>query len=410
VTTEVHRTRTLLVTGRGGSGRTTVAAATALRAAASGFRTLLVAAADPHRTLDDVLGVRLGPAPTATPGGGPYALRLDAQAAYEDEAARLLAQAKPAFDLLGVDPLEREELAALPGAAHLALLRALRHHTASGEWELVVVDAPVVPELVAALALPEELARYLDRLLPEERQAARALRPLLAALAGVPMPADWLFDARRRAAAELAETGDAVHGAHVSVRLVTEPGPLAAAELRRARAALALFGHRVDAVVANRLLPESADPFLAPLRAAQQQELAALRAEWDVPVHAVPHLGGDPHDRAALADLAAAAYDQPVPEPGGPELPDAWAVEDRLAQDGVLVWRLPLPGAERADLDLVRRGDEMLVGVGAYRRTLTLPSALRRCAVSGAALRDGVLAVRFTPDPDLWPRGAGAEA
>jgi arsenite-transporting ATPase len=162
--------------------------------------------------------------------------------------------------------------------------------------------------------------------------------------------------------------------------------------------------------VANRLLPESADPFLAPLRAAQQQELAALRAEWDVPVHAVPHLGGDPHDRAALADLAAAAYDQPVPEPGGPELPDAWAVEDRLAQDGVLVWRLPLPGAERADLDLVRRGDEMLVGVGAYRRTLTLPSALRRCAVSGAALRDGVLAVRFTPDPDLWPRGAGAEA
>lgn len=82
----------------------------------------------------------------------------------------------------------------------------------------------------------------------------------------------------------------------------------------------------------------------------------------------------------------------------------AWAVEDRLAEDGVLVWAVPLPGARKCDLDLIRRGDELLLTAGPYRRIVSLPSALRRCTVSGAALTDGELRVRFTPDPQLWPR------
>jgi arsenite-transporting ATPase len=402
---------TLLVSGRGGSGRTTVAAATALHAAESGRRVLLIGAADPHRTLDEVLGVRLGPVPGAV-AGGLHALRLDSRAAFEDETARLLTQAKPAFDLLGVDPLEPEELTALPGAGHLALLRTLREHAASGEWEFVVVDAPVVTELIAALALPEELERYLARLLPRERQAARALRPVLAALAGVPMPADWLFEARERATEELARAGEAAVGEHVAVRLVTEPGPLATRELRRARAALALFGHRVDAVIANRVLPTSEDPFLTALRAGQLESLEVLRTEWDVPVHAVPHLGRDPGGREALAELAsecpqALAESTPAPAEEGAA---AWTVEDRLGTDGVLVWRLPLPGADRADLDLIRRVDELIVSYGEYRRTLTLPSALRRCNVVGAALKEGTLAVRFKPDPALWPQRQGTSS
>ncbi|MEU2208153.1 ArsA family ATPase, partial [Streptomyces hygroscopicus] len=84
--------------------------------------------------------------------------------------------------------------------------------------------------------------------------------------------------------------------------------------------------------------------------------------------------------------------------------PDPWTVEDRLADDGVLLWRLPLPGADRDGLGLVRRGDELIVTVGPFHRVLPLPSALRRCTVSGAGLREGWLQVRFTPDPDLWPK------
>ncbi|MEZ0093714.1 ArsA family ATPase [Streptacidiphilus sp. EB129] len=415
--------RVVLVSGNGGSGRSTLAAATAALAAAQGRRTLLLAADDPHRTVDRLVGAALETAP-AELAPGLWAARLDPQSAFRDAATRLLGRAKPLFDLLGVDPLERDELSALPGAGHLALLDALRTHgaagthSAAGGWDTVVVDAPPVAELLAALALPEQLDRYLGRLVPEQRQAARALRPVLAAVAGVPMPADWIFEARSWAAAELAQVRAVTDAPGTTVRLVVDApaGPHAVAALRSARAGLALHGQRVESLLVNRLLPgvvpsvpQSTDAIAGPLRQAQQDQLAVLRAEWDVPVRAVPHLGHEPQGWPDLDALGLAGKAEPGESEPGEYQPSAsapWAVQDLLdTPDRVLVWRIPLPGAERPDLDLVRRGDDLVLGVGAYRRTLTLPSALRRCTVSGAALRDGVLAVRFTPDPQLWPRG-----
>ena len=179
----------------------------------------------------------------------------------------------------------------------------------------------------------------------------------------------------------------------------------ATAALRQARAGLALHGQRVESLLVNRLVPagsgpDGGEPFLAGLHREQQRQLDALRAEWDVPVHGVPHLGPEPEGADRLAALGL-----PPVGPSG-SLPAPWPVEDlREGDEGALVWRIPLPGADRADLDLVRRGDDLVLGVGPYRRTVALPSALRRCTVAGAALREGVLAVRFTPDPALWPGG-----
>lgn len=396
--------RTVLVSGGGGSGRSVLAAATARLAAIESGRTLLLAADDPHRSVDRLCDARLSPEPTRL-DGDLFAARLDPQAAFRDAADRLLSRAKPLFDLLGVDPLDRDELSALPGAAHLALLDALRTHAARGDWDVLVVDAPVVADLLAALALPEQLDRYLARLIPEQRQAARALRPVLAAVAGVPMPSDWVYEARAWAAAELDEVRAVTDAPGTTVRLVLDApaGPHAGAALRQARAGLALHGQRVESLLVNRLVPDGSEPFLAGLHREQQRQLAALRAEWDVPVHGVGHLGREPQafsDLAELADPDALRTWAPVSTVG------PWPVEDlREGEEGALVWRIPLPGADRADLDLVRRGDDLVLGVGPYRRTVPLPSALRRCAVAGAALREGVLAVRFTPDPALWPGG-----
>ena len=404
--------RVVLISGGGGSGRSTVAAATARLAAESGQRTLLLAADDPHRTLDRLLGTRLATEPGRLLPDL-YAARLDPQTAFRDAAERLLTRARTLFDLLGVEALDRDEITALPGAEHLALLDALRTHGTGPDWDTVVVDAPPVPGLLAALALPEQLDRYLARLLPEQRQAARALRPVLAAFAGVPMPADWLFEARAWAAAELAAIRVVTDAPGTTVRLVVDAaaGPQAAAALRTARAGLALHGRRVESLIVNRLLPDGADPFLAALHKEQQRQLAALRLEWDVPVTELPHLGREPEGLADGARPTGCESQLPAPEPVGAAAKGAastaadWPVQDLLGTpEGVLVWRIPLPGADRSDLDLVRRGDELALGVGPYRRTVALPSALRRCTVAGAALRDGVLAVRFAPDPQLWPR------
>ncbi|MFJ3787232.1 ArsA family ATPase [Kitasatospora sp. NPDC090091] len=387
-------TRTILVSGD--AAAPTVAAATALHAARQGHRTLLLAADDPHRTLDTALGVRLEAEPTAW-APGLHALRIDEQAAFRHTLGEIGGRLKPALDLLGADPLDPEELTALPGTARLALLRALP----AAEADVLVVLAPPPAELIATLALPEQLERYLARLVPEQRQAARALRPLLAGLAGVPMPADWLYEIRTRAADALGAARAAITDPGTSVRLVAGADGHPFEELGRIRAGLALHGHRPDAVVLDGVLPDAAadspDPWLAGLARRRREELAELAAASDVPVLAT---GPAEATLEAVADRLYGTGPGPAPLAPGP-----WTVEDRLAEEGLLVWHLALPGAERADLDLVRRGDELVVGLGAHRRILPLPSALRRCTVAGAGLQDGALAVRFAPDPALWPRG-----
>ncbi|GGQ45349.1 ArsA family ATPase [Streptomyces mutabilis] len=388
--------RTILITGPGGSGRTTVAAATALAAARQGTRTLLLGA-DRDDTLGAALGMRTGPEPV-TVEPGLTARRPDPAQGFRDGLAALQDRAAAALDLLGASRLDPEELTPLPGADELALLRALRDAALAEAHDLLVVDLPPAPRALALLALPEELRRYLRRLLPPERQTARALRPVLGRLAGVPMPAEALYEAAARWDLELAATEAVVADRNTVVRLVAEPGPAGADAVRSAGLGLALRGLRTDLLVANRVLPEEvpADSWLGGPLAQQRKALEEWQGTYDV--RTVAHLGRDPRGTDDLAVL-----DAPFVNPDA--TPAEWPVADRLAEDGVLVWHIPLPGAVREELDLVRRGDELVVTAGPFRRIVPLPSALRRCTVDGAALREGTLAVRFTPDPRLWPRG-----
>ena len=407
--------RTVLVTGAGGAGVSTVAAATALAGTRLGHRTLLVTRGDD------------GPAAPLPPGGDPGDPRQVADVpglwtAVADPARDLARWADAArrhghalWELLGTDGLGPEEATELPGVAEASLLTALRAaHDHRPPWDLVVVDLPPLARAVRLLALPEQLRRHLRRLLPPERQAARALHPLLAQLAGVPMPAAGLYRQADRLDAALAAVQRVTSSGGTTVRLVLEPGPRGAHVLRTARAWCALLGTPLDAVVANRLWPvAAAGGWPADLAERQRGALAELRAalcadggpEPAVPLRTLPHLGLAVEGRQALGTLA---RDLAAGLTGWTEAgrADPWTVEDRLAAEGRLLWRLPLPGAVREELDLLRRGGELVVDVGTFRRILPLPAALRRCTVEGARLADGRLTVRFRPDPALWPRQA----
>jgi arsenite-transporting ATPase len=210
------------------------------------------------------------------------------------------------------------------------------------------------------------------------------------------MPAEWLYETAARWDVELAAVEAVLADRETTVRLVAEPGPAGSDALRTAGLGLALRGLRTDAVIANRVLPEaSPDTWLAGPVALQRKTLEVWRQVHDV--RTVAHLGRDPRGADDLAALGA-------PGAGGAVPAVDWPVTDRLAEDGVLVWQIPLPGAVREELDLVRRGDELVVTAGVFRRIVPLPSALRRCTVDGAALREGELRVRFAPDPRQWPR------
>ncbi|WP_431782193.1 ArsA family ATPase [Streptomyces chumphonensis] len=388
--------RTVLVTGTGGAGRSTVAAATALAAAREGRRAVLVGPEPLPEALHAVDGLRH--------------VRLDAARTFRSAALDLQTRGRAALDFLGATALEEDELTEPPGAAAFTLLHTLRAlHDAvgagsteatGGDGDVLVADLPPVGEALAQLALPEQLARYLHRLLPPQRQAARALRPMLAQLAGVPAPADRLYETAARWQDALAGTREMLVAPGTSVQLVVGAEAGTPAAVAEARAGLALHGVPLDAVTVNRMLPAaSPDPFLAALGDGQREVLGELRtALGPVPLRELPWRPRAPRTPEELAALGVPA---PAPAPGPRPVP---RVEDRRDAEGELVWRLPLPGAVRERLDLVRRGDEVIVTVGPYRRALPLDGALARCAVAGARLADGELAVRFRPDPALWPR------
>jgi arsenite-transporting ATPase len=306
------------------------------------------------------------------------------------------------LDAVGVDPLEAEELTVIPGAEEVLALLEVRRQVASDRYDVVVVDCAPTAETLRLLALPEAFGWYVERVFPIERRVVRSLRPVLNRVARVPMPQDRVFDAVERLARELGEVRQVLSdSATASVRLVLTPEAVVLAEARRTLTSLSLYGYRVDGVVANRVFPsEGADEWRAGWVAAQATHLADIEASFaGLPVWRAPYRSSEPVGITALGEVAdelyAAAAD-PLAPPTGPEVVDL----ERTGDEFVLSLALPL--ADKREVDLVRKGDELVVTYGSHRRVLALPSALRRCEVVGAALRDGRLRVRFEPDPALW--------
>lgn len=390
--------RVLLFTGKGGVGKTTAAAATAVRSARAGVRSLVVST-DAAHSLADALDVSLA-------GGEPveveaclHAMQVDSQARLETVWRQVQGYLLSVLDRAGVDPIEAEELTVLPGAEEVLALLAVREQVESGRYDLVVVDCAPTAETLRLLALPDALDWYMRRIWPAERRVVRSLRPVLGKVAGVPMPTDAVFDAVERLHAELAGVR-AVLGdpGRTAVRLVLTPEAVVVAEARRTLTSLSLYGYRVDAVIANRLFP-SGDPWRDAWVAAQARQLADVEESFaPLPVLRVPYLASEPVGAAALADLAGQLYAEldPAELPPGPS-----PVQVRRTETGFAM-ALALPFAHRSETSLVRKGDELVVTVGGWRRLVALPSALRRCDVTGARLEDGLLEITFVPDPAVW--------
>ena len=391
--------RVLLFTGKGGVGKTTTAAATAALAAAQGRKTLVLST-DPAHSLADALGVPLGAQPTEV-DSGLYAMQVDAQGAFERTWRDIQTYLVGVLERAGVDAIQAEELTVLPGAEEVLALLEVRDQVAHGPWDVVVVDCAPTGETLRLLALPEALSWYVERVFPAQRRALRAVRPLLGRVSGPAVPGDGVFDAVERLHRQLLEVRSVLTAPTTSVRLVFTPEAVVVAEARRTLTSLALYGYRVDALVANRVFPASDEPFLAGWAAAQAEHLDAVRRDAGaLPVLVSPYRAAEPVGLSALTLLGSELYGEVDP---GASAPAEELVGVQRTADGFEL-SLALPLARREDLQLSRAGDELVVTVAGHRRVLALPSALRRCLVAGAVLADGRLRVRFEPDPALWMR------
>ena len=392
--------RIILFTGKGGVGKSTVAAGTAALAAADGHKTLVLST-DAAHSLADAYGCpagAIGAEPTEV-AERLYVQQVDAQLRFEQSWADIQRYLLSVLDVAGLDPVAAEELTVIPGAEEVLALLELRLQALSGGWDVIVVDCAPTAETLRLLALPEALGWYMHRVLPVERRVVKALRPVLSRAAGVPMPGDTVFDALERLHAELEQVRELLSGPEASVRIVLTPENVVLAEARRSYTTLSLYGYRVDGVVANRVFPaDGADDWRAGWVVAQDEVLERVAESFaGLPVWRSAYRPGEPVGVEALTTLAREAYD------GADPLATSRAKGPfRITRSGGgrgSVLRLALPLVSRAEVHLARNGDDLVVTVGSYRRLLTLPSGLARYRIAGARVEQGELQVRFVEDP-----------
>lgn len=384
--------RILLFTGKGGVGKTTTAAATALACADRGARTLVVST-DPAHSLADAYGVELGDQPGPI-DGQLWGQQLDATDRMEDSWGEIQDWLQEVFAWAGIAAVEAEELAVLPGLEEIFALADIKSHAASGDWDVLVVDCAPTAETIRLLSLPDALGWAMQKLFPLGRRVNKMVSPMLGKLTNLPMAGDEVFGATSRFYDRLDGVKELLTDAETtSVRLVVNPERMVIAEARRTFTYLSLFGYRVDCVVANRLLPEGiTDPWFDKWRALHAEHLDAIEEGFaPLPVLKAQLADDELVGVDALRRFAAVLYGDTDPAerrhdgeplrvikgPDGPEL------------------ELELPFASHDDLDLGRSGDELLVRVGPYRRAVVLPDSLKKRTVSGATLRKGVLRVSF---------------
>ena len=399
--------RILLFTGKGGVGKTTVAAATAVRAAAAGHRTLIMST-DPAHSLADSFDMPLGPK-TRRLADNLWAEQIDAQERLEANWRDIQEFVIAFLNWAGVDAIEAEELSVIPGLDEIFSLTDVKRHVDSEQYDLLVVDCAPTAETLRLLSLPEAMNWYIERIFPVERRVVKAVRPLLTRITSMPIADDRIFAAIERLHRNLDGVRQLLTNEHLSsVRLVVNPEKMVIAEARRTYTYLSLFGYRVDAVIVNRIIPDEVeDPYFGKWKDIQAEHLAVVHESF----HPIPILTARLFDREMvgmplLAGLASEVYgDRDVTEILHREEP--LRVRKRA---GAYVLSIRLPFVERVDLNVFRKADELFVRIGSYKRNVILPQVLQRLEIQEAQFVEDRLEVRFAKPATTDPAsGTGQE-
>jgi arsenite-transporting ATPase len=396
--------RVLLFTGKGGVGKTTVAAATAVRAAQAGHRTLVMST-DPAHSLADSFDLPVGEQPTRI-AEGLWAEQIDAQSRLERNWRDIQEYMIQLMNWAGVETIQAEELSVIPGLDEIFSLIDVKTHVEEGRYDLLVVDCAPTAETLRLLSLPEVMSWYIERIFPIQRRVVQGVRPVVSRMTSLPIAGDRFFAAVERLHRNL----DAVRRILTddrtsSVRLVVNLEKMVIAEARRTYTYLSLFGYRVDAVVVNRIIPEDVtDPYFATWKDIQAEHLRTVHESFEP----VPIL------RARLFDREMVGLE--LLEAMGREVYDERPVTDVFFRDepirvrrraGSYVLSLRLPFVSRGDMDVYRRGDELFVRVGSYKRNLILPATLRRLDIRGANFVGDHLEIAFAREPEPGSARAG---
>jgi arsenite-transporting ATPase len=387
------RPRTILYTGKGGVGKTSVAACTARCCASAGLKTLVIST-DPAHSLSESLEVELGGEPRAA-GERLWGQEVKAQEEMERHWSGVQEWLGELFVERGVDRISAEELTVPPGMDELFSLLRLQEQHQSGEWEAIIVDCAPTGETLRLLSFPDVARWWIEKVLPKERQILAAARPIARTMLDIPMPSQAVFaDIQRLSENLIAMNGILRDRGHSTIRLVMTPDKMVIGEAMRTFTYLNLYGYLTDAVVVNRVFPDEVGEYFAQWRRVQEEHLELVRSAFaPVPVLCAPYfdqevLGGEMLDRLARELFDSAGHDPAA------VLYDALTQELVMSEDEARL-RLALPFARKQEITLKKIGLELIVGVDGQKRTIMLPPALAAFQPAAATFENDSLEVKF---------------
>lgn len=381
--------RVILYVGKGGVGKTTVSAATAVRASQLGYRTLVVSTDTAH-SLADALDVQLSSqAQKIAPNL--WAQEINVLDEVRSNWGKLETYFATILKKKGADDVVAEELALLPGMDEIISLLQILRHTQSGNYDTVIIDAAPTGETVRLLSMPEMFSWYSDRVVNWHNSTMKLAGALIKPL----MPKSNIFEAIPELTAQVVEMKKMLtNPAKSSYRVVVNPEKMVIKEGQRAATYLSLFNYPVDSIIANRILPENSDDPFFSIICQRQQEYRDLiyRSFAPLPILEVPMKKQEVVGIEALGELGNEIYTHHDPT----ELFYKGRPQEIVKIDGDYVLQLALPNLEVDKVNMVKKGDELIVEIGNFKRDMQLPRALASRTATSAKFKNGILQVHFS--------------
>lgn len=384
--------RTILFTGKGGVGKTTLSAATALLCARRGHKTLVIST-DAAHSLSDSFEIPLSNSPKKI-APNLYGREINALEEIEKKWGEIKSYLTAFFASQGIDTIEAEELSVFPGMEELFSLMEIRNYGLSGEFDVIVVDCAPTGDTLRLLSAPEITNWYLKHIFPIQRTAARAIRPVANRILPFPFPEDSVFEAMKKLTTQLAEMKEILEDTEkTSIRLVVNPEKMVIKEAQRAHTFFNLFGYGVDLIIVNRVIPPSVnDPYFKDWKIIQGNYLIQIEESFaPIPITSLDLFQQEIVGIPLLMKVGDSVYGQADPA----RLYFAQKPVRVGKENGFYILTMNIPFIEKKDLDLFLKGEELFVKAGNIKRNILLPRILLNRALKGAKYENGKLKISF---------------
>ncbi len=385
--------RIMLYTGKGGVGKTSISAATGIQSAKRGLKTLMMST-DPAHSLGDSLGIKLSSEPTEIMENL-WAQEINTTYEMEKGWGKIQKYITLLFTSKTVDDITVEELTMFPGMEDLMSLLKVLEYYKENKYDVIIIDCAPTGETLAMLSFPDMLGWWMEKLFPIKRKVLKVVRPMAQPLLGIPLPTDDIMGELGNVLEQLDEMRQILSNRDItSVRIVVNPEKMVIKEAQRSFTYLNLYDYNVDAVMVNRVIPDNvSDPYFQVWKDIQRKYKTMIEDSFaPLPIYYAPLFEQEMVGLEMLKRMGDTLFqgdNNPV------SVKFSLRTQHIEKQDNEYIFALHVPFADKKDLSLNHKGDELIVRAGSAKRNITLPRTLTHLTILGAKFEEDILKIRF---------------